>query len=258
MSPPIYTPDGQEVTEIVLPDGSTASEVVAPDGSVVFDAGPDIPDSVVNQYKAEDFTNPWPDAVGAADMSVNGLTSSTLNGESGVFADGLDDRGNASPLRLGANLTWGLAVTITGPADGGKLIWSSSANFDDIFAVADRSGKFDVFIRADRSGEFGVQSTTTVWDDTNTYAVVVNKTGDSDSDIEIYVDDMTTDEATIRWSGSTDTSQWAGPADSYFYVQENVGSFSDYKEATVGIFEFNTEPYTQQERENFVQRRPEV
>ena len=47
MSPPIYTPDGQEVTEIVLPDGSTASEVVAPDGSVVFEAGPDIPDSVV-------------------------------------------------------------------------------------------------------------------------------------------------------------------------------------------------------------------
>ena len=49
MSPPIYTPDGQEVTEIVLPDGSTASEVVAPDGSVVFEAGPDIPDSAIFQ-----------------------------------------------------------------------------------------------------------------------------------------------------------------------------------------------------------------
>jgi len=47
MSPPIYTPDGSEVSEIVLPDGSTASEVIGPDGNVVFEAGPDIPDSVL-------------------------------------------------------------------------------------------------------------------------------------------------------------------------------------------------------------------
>jgi len=49
MSPPIYTPDGSEVSEIVLPDGSTASEVIDPDGNVVFEAGPDIPDSVLAQ-----------------------------------------------------------------------------------------------------------------------------------------------------------------------------------------------------------------
>jgi len=47
MSPPIYTPDGSEVSEIVLPDGSTASQVIGPDGNVVFEAAPDIPDSVV-------------------------------------------------------------------------------------------------------------------------------------------------------------------------------------------------------------------
>jgi hypothetical protein len=37
MSPPIFTPDGSKVNEIVLPDGEKASEVVAPDGSVVFE-----------------------------------------------------------------------------------------------------------------------------------------------------------------------------------------------------------------------------
>jgi len=51
MSPPIYTPDGSEVSEIVLPDGSTASEVIGPDGTVVFEAGPDIPDSVVDNFE---------------------------------------------------------------------------------------------------------------------------------------------------------------------------------------------------------------
>jgi hypothetical protein len=47
MSPPIFTPDGSEVSEIVLPDGSTASEVIGPDGNVVFEAGAYIPDSDV-------------------------------------------------------------------------------------------------------------------------------------------------------------------------------------------------------------------
>jgi hypothetical protein len=41
---PIFNPNGNEVSEIILPDGSTASEVIAPDGSTVFSA---IPDSVV-------------------------------------------------------------------------------------------------------------------------------------------------------------------------------------------------------------------
>ena len=47
MTPPIFTPDGAEVEEVILPDGSEASEVIAPDGTVVFE-GDTIPDSVVN------------------------------------------------------------------------------------------------------------------------------------------------------------------------------------------------------------------
>ena len=37
---PIYTPDGTEVSEVVLPDGSTASEVVGPDGNTLASFGP--------------------------------------------------------------------------------------------------------------------------------------------------------------------------------------------------------------------------
>ena len=39
MTPPILTPDGTEVEDIILPDGSEASEVIAPDGTVVFEGG---------------------------------------------------------------------------------------------------------------------------------------------------------------------------------------------------------------------------
>ena len=37
MTPPIFTPGGTEVEEVILPDGSEASEVIAPDGTVVFE-----------------------------------------------------------------------------------------------------------------------------------------------------------------------------------------------------------------------------
>ena len=47
MTPPIFTPDGTEVEEVILPDGSKASEVIAPDGTVVFEDA--IPDSVVSR-----------------------------------------------------------------------------------------------------------------------------------------------------------------------------------------------------------------
>jgi hypothetical protein len=56
MSPPIFNPDGPEVSEIVLPNGSTASEVIDPDGNVVFEAGPDIPDSVAS-YQEDGTTS---------------------------------------------------------------------------------------------------------------------------------------------------------------------------------------------------------
>jgi hypothetical protein len=43
---PINTPNGNEVSEIILPNGNTASEVIAPDGTQVFGA---TPDSVVSR-----------------------------------------------------------------------------------------------------------------------------------------------------------------------------------------------------------------
>jgi len=78
MSPPIYTPDGSDVTEVVLPDGSTASEVVAPDGSVVFEAGPDIPDSGVSRWTFDNEDTESGTAIdswGSNDGTINGATT---------------------------------------------------------------------------------------------------------------------------------------------------------------------------------------
>jgi len=78
MSPPIYTPDGSEVSEIVLPDGSTASEVIDPDGNVVFEAGPDIPDSGVARWTFDNGDTNSGTAVdiwGSNDGAIDGATT---------------------------------------------------------------------------------------------------------------------------------------------------------------------------------------
>jgi len=70
MSPPIFTPDGSEVSEIVLPDGSTASEVIGPDGNVVFEAGPDIPDTSISRDPDDTSTSTTTDFGIQIDTSV--------------------------------------------------------------------------------------------------------------------------------------------------------------------------------------------
>jgi len=104
MSPPIYTPDGSEVSEIVLPDGSTASEVIGPDGNVVFQAGPNIPDSgdLHAQYSFDQYssgtTSGFPDLSGngydlvngsitGVSASINGVQAGEFNGSEKVHTD---------------------------------------------------------------------------------------------------------------------------------------------------------------------------
>jgi len=85
MSPPIYTPDGSEVSEIVLPDGSTASEVIDPDGNVVFEAGPDIPDSgnLQSRLDARELSLSDQETIGSSDLTDLADSNNTVTVASG-------------------------------------------------------------------------------------------------------------------------------------------------------------------------------
>jgi len=105
MSPPIFTPDGSEVSEIVLPDGSTASEVIGPDGNVVFEAGPDIPDS--EDFEHNDLTGNY-----GGDTGYFSIQTGTVNG--GTYA--LTGDGNGNAVRLVVRATeekWGPPIRVT-------------------------------------------------------------------------------------------------------------------------------------------------
>jgi len=138
MSPPIYRPDGTEVSEIVLPNGLTAGEVIDPDGNVVFEAGPDIPDSVVHRYDATqlslsdgDSAFTWPDLEGSADLLATGgatYQTATIGGNPSVLYDGTDDAHEgafASTINQPNYIVGVIQVEGTG-VNPAERIWSSS------------------------------------------------------------------------------------------------------------------------------------
>ena len=101
MTPPIFTPDGTEVGEVILPDGSVASEVIAPDGTVVFEDP--IPDSEdlharydareIDANDADPITS-WSDETGNGhDLSGGDPTyvEDAIGGQPVVRFDGEDD-----------------------------------------------------------------------------------------------------------------------------------------------------------------------
>ena len=90
MTPPIFTPDGTEVEEVILPDGSEASEVIAPDGTVVFERDV-IPDSVALYLFDEGSGSTFGDSDGDADGSfINGSWVSDSEAVGGFMAENSD------------------------------------------------------------------------------------------------------------------------------------------------------------------------
>jgi hypothetical protein len=90
--------------------------------------------------------------------------------------------------------------------------------------------------------------------------LIINKNGNGAADIDIFITDMTTAESdnVVNNQGFDHTSYNPSTTDMGFYATNAAGSAQDYSEFDAGIFEFNTEPYTQTQREAFVARRPEV
>jgi len=224
--------------------------------------GPDIPDSVEYNWSAEDFASPWPNAVGEADMTVSGLATSTFsNGETSVSGDG-DGYGFSSAEELGDLETWGFAFTISASSadvgDGDVVAGKVDNDSNDIFYFGTQGENCRFFWRIDDNSVV-VDGGTII--DGSVTPVVVNKTGDGSGDIEIYTGDMSTDTSTIEQDegplNHTDNNL-SGLDWGFWARNDGLGGVERTIQADIGVFEFNTSPYTLTEREGFVGRRPEV
>jgi len=150
---PIFTPDGAEVSEVILPDGATASEVVAPDGSTVFSA---IPDSGTNQWKhSAGSGTTLSDSIGNINGTINGATWQTGVGAGNAYLDydGVDDftdLGSASQTAFKhfteqGQGTWFMWIN-PDSVSSGQVAGNSFALTVTGFGVRLDSGQLDVFV----------------------------------------------------------------------------------------------------------------
>jgi hypothetical protein len=225
---------------------------------------PATPDSVVHQYRGENFTtSTWTDSVGNADMSINGVSASTLNGDRSASSDGVDDVGFADgPQDLPENETFGVALVINSSdqTDATAVIDSKDPS-DDQFSIADNDffdgSTGELIFRLRESGNPLVVETDSVVYDGDTHLICINKNGDDATQINIYVDDMTTaTSVSVQNNFDFNSANYVNSAEMGFFANNNLasGAIEGHKDLDATFFEFNSQPYSQQVRLDLKQR----
>jgi len=198
MTPPIYTPDGSEVSEIVLPDGSTASQVIGPDGSVVFEAGPDIPDSVDNHWPFDqDNGSGVNDQIGSLDSTSfagNPTWVSDSNAVNGYYLaldgdDGVNLPDGAFSYIDSSNYTLTAWVYHTGSSSEQTILNNDDGDTDGFFWEINTED----YLSMGHTGIGGFRgSTSTVQVPQNQWVFVAVRYDNSNSEIEFIADTTST------------------------------------------------------------------
>jgi hypothetical protein len=255
----VFDPSGTGIYEIEIKNQVIEIEVT------------DIPDSVLYQW---DFIDNFSqgdttveDSVGSVDMSLTGdHQDATIGGESGAEGDGTDDYGTAAVANIGQNETFGWAGTFILPSVSSfKSFWGVSdsgggSNRVALFTGGNGPvGSIEIQLASSSEEDNLRKYTDNTFDDGTVHSCVINKNGDNTADVNIYVDDMTTAKpASTVGNDSFSHSQYSQSRDVAFWARNNGGTITEYLNVTFGVIEFNSEPYSQTERENFATRRPEV
>jgi hypothetical protein len=227
----------------------------------------DIPNSVVYQWRAEGFSDPWPAYDSDITMRVNGISSSSFSNDNvSVYANGSSDFGIVNgPQSLPGNESFGIALTtqyvrvadITSwiGVDDGNNRFLIQQDDDAENATAGNIG-LDLIDSNDNQIRLSTQDT---FNDGVPHSVIINKHLDDVSGVEIYVDDMLNAKPTATsFNSGFNHSNFNVERDLAFFARNNQGSIGANLEGHVGAFEFNSKPYSESERMDFAHRRPEI
>jgi hypothetical protein len=229
-----------------------------------------VPDSVVHQYLGRNFTtSTWTDTAPSgpqADMSINGVSASTLNGDRSASADGVDDFGLADgPQDLPEQETFGVAMVINSSDQNDvSTVFASldgQNNFpafqvDDSDAFDANTGELRVAVKDNNDNQLNVETASKIFDG-QTRLIVINKTADTASGINIYVGDMTTQAAVnVNRAQSFDHTNYTNDTQMGFFTINKLGRQLGFKALDLPFIEFNEKPYSQQDRLDLKQRAP--
>jgi hypothetical protein len=191
-------------------------------------------------------------------MSINGVSASTLgpNNDRAASSDGVDDFAESTapvgdgPESLPSNETFGIAFVFNAPVTGGSD--------EDFFGLA--SNKFRVFdnsnVNTDGSIDFAligsnsvIVSTQGKFVDGETHLCVINKRGNTASDMSFFVDDMQTKEpVVVDRDNGFDHTQYSAPNPLSVFAATTFSGQASFKEYTTTFLEFNEEPYSATDR----------
>ena len=216
MAPPIFTPDGTEVEEVIMPDGSEASEVIAPDGAVVFNAIPDseADQKLVHRWVLNDVNGTVEDSIGNADGSVD----SAIDSVSGPWAGGsaaenesgdnrIDTQDQLSAFVNSLDSGGAIAFSIKTTASEGVFIGSEAHTEDNEFMFyMETDGVLRISYSPD-TGRGQITEDTGDWNDGDEHRVVWNDI-DLDSDTaDCWVDQSELSTTTQTTGGAPDPNK---------------------------------------------------
>jgi hypothetical protein len=226
-----------------------------------------VPDSVIHQYRGENFTtSSWPDSVGNADMTIIGASVSALNGVKAASFDGADDHGiiPSKPLRtLPEQPAFSVALVFQDTSTISNTRWLGARNGSTRMQVADfdfsdgQTGNVG-FIVEDGNDGF-IKETDRTFNDGQPHLVVISKQSDLSGSVEFYIDDMTTPvNSTVTLSGQFDSSNYSISRNTFVGATNSGVGASKHRDTTISFLEFSEEPYSLSERQALTQRAPGV
>jgi len=193
MSPPIRDGSGSSIGSIRLGDGSEISEVRTGAGDVLFSA---IPDSEVYRYLTADFTtSSWPDDLNNQDIdTVEGASfdSSIFDSTGGVVARESDYyQGNIPDIWSRIHQSWAIVMGFSTTDGDGYLAGGDINSFDELLQFPVGADVSTGTLAAGRATQVSGSRVSqrvvgpTV-NDGGDYVVIIQSTGPSASDLEIY------------------------------------------------------------------------
>lgn len=214
-----------------------------------------IPDSAVLNFNASNFAEPWPnDVENEPDMSVSGLSSTTLSDDSdGVEGDGVDDVGEVDPpsALTGSDL---LSHTIEFSIefdhdDVGRFITNIDSNSEQALQIGlnePSTGNVSIFIddKNDDRLEFHPDDNPNL-NDGNVHKVTFEIVDSANNDANIYIDGSSVDVNFVETGGPDNYGSW--DFDYAFWAQRaSDGGLINHAEAASGIIRWHNEATGQQ------------
>jgi len=153
-----------------------------------------IPDSAVYYWLAESFADPWTDDVLGQNMSVSGLSASTISGEDSVSGDGANDSGQANIGNWNPAGTAAIELAIATNGDGEPLGKKSGSNEQRIVAGIGDTGNANgttagvpaIHWRDPNDNRLSVEGETNI-SDGNLHTIIWGKEGDKWSNGDYYI-----------------------------------------------------------------------